>query len=51
MTATGPPGTGKAPGNKADRHMAHKVKRDEMILAARCRVENMIAKEREEGGR
>ena len=27
--------------------MAHKAKRDEMILAARCRVEKVVAKERE----
>ncbi|KAF8541325.1 hypothetical protein BDD12DRAFT_979705 [Trichophaea hybrida] len=48
--ALGTPGSGsakgKAPASKHDRQLAHKAKRDEMILAARCRVEKMIAKER-----
>jgi coupling of ubiquitin conjugation to ER degradation protein 1 len=48
--ALGTPGSGsakgKAPASKHDRQFAHKAKRDEMILAARCRVEKMIANER-----
>lgn len=38
-------GKGKAPASKQDRMLAHKSKRDEMILEARRRVEAMVAKE------
>ena len=36
---------GRAPANKQDRHLAHKAKRDEMILVARRHVEKLIEKE------
>jgi coupling of ubiquitin conjugation to ER degradation protein 1 len=39
-------GKGKAPASKQDRQLAHKAKRDDMILAARRQLEAMIAKER-----
>lgn len=44
--AAGPAGKGKAPASKHDRQLVHQAKRDDMILAARRRVEAMIAKER-----
>jgi len=34
---------GKAPASKQDRMLTHKQRRDEMVLAARKRVEKMIA--------
>lgn len=43
-------GKGKAPASKQDRQLAHKAKRDEMIVAARCRVEMMIEDERRNSG-
>jgi len=44
-TSSTPSGKGKAPASKQDRMLAHKSKRDEMILDARHRVEAMVAKE------
>ncbi|KAI5854265.1 hypothetical protein BZA05DRAFT_393696 [Tricharina praecox] len=40
-----PSGKGKAPASKQDRMLAHKAKRDEMILDARHKLEAMIVKE------
>ncbi|KAI5806931.1 hypothetical protein EDC01DRAFT_684195 [Geopyxis carbonaria] len=36
---------GKAPASKAGRHMAHKEKRDQMVLEARRKLEKMISDE------
>ncbi|KAI5816865.1 hypothetical protein BZA77DRAFT_44951 [Pyronema omphalodes] len=39
---TGTEGKGKAPATREGRMLAHKEKRDQMILQARCRMERMI---------
>ncbi|KAH0608573.1 uncharacterized protein H6S33_001707 [Morchella sextelata] len=40
-SAAGPGGKGKAPATKSDRQLAHHSKRDDMILAARRRIQEM----------
>ena len=47
-TSTTSSGKGKAPSTKADRQMAHKAKRDEMVLEARRTVEKLIAEGKHE---
>lgn len=49
-SSSGGSGKGKAPASRQDRQLAHKAKRDEMIVAARCRVEKMIEEERRNSG-
>jgi hypothetical protein len=40
--AAGAEGKGKTPVTREGRMLAHKEKRDQMILQARCRMERMI---------